>query len=202
MTTTTVDIGGCASRCGYCATCREAREEAQWDEAEVFEDACAAKRLAIILHELPPCDKCGHAAGNHGEELGVCTFCPKRDHHHYVAPRDEGRCYLCGAKTDRSSNSEGREFTLCEAHLKIVNRLEELEYAIAKKRRRLFIRVVDAEGTLSDNAGHDENLLGWGIFNDGNIERDDQADVFESDEEAAAYVARALNVRPIFPEGF
>lgn len=93
-------------------------------------------------------------------------------------------------------------FSLCEEHLKAANRLENDEHRAAKAKRHVLIRVVDSSGKLSENAEHEENLLGWGVFNDGEIQRDDQADLFACDDEAAAYVAERLGVTMSYPEGF
>lgn len=93
-----------------------------------------------------------------------------------------GRCYLCGTPCDKANTiSDDRiEFTVGPCCYAIVQRV------------------------YNHTSEHRET---WGMFN-GNgydvceLQRDDEADFFESDADVAAHVARCLGVKPTYPEGF
>lgn len=92
-----------------------------------------------------------------------------------------GRCYLCGNPCEKASHDTIAriEFTVGECCYEKVRRLYDM---------RQFGET-------------------WAIFDGdgetfGRLQRDDEADFFESDEDAAAHVARCLGVKPAYPEGF
>lgn len=105
-----------------------------------------------------------------------------------------GRCYLCGNPREHTSGTEGLEFTVCPTCAPAVQRLHAHETRLLP----LLARV-----------GHEDRGIegpAWAPFDEDNdgafcIQRDDSQGVFESDDEAAAYVAARIGVTMTYPEG-
>ncbi len=105
-----------------------------------------------------------------------------------------GRCYLCGNPHAHCSGTFGLEFTVCPQCAPAVQALYDREAALLPVLARVGFEDRGAEGPA------------WAPFDgaaDGAfcIQRDDYRDHFESDDEAAAYVAKRLGLTMTYPEG-
>lgn len=112
--------------------------------------------------------KCGRCGVNHGSQDGPIV----------------GRCGLCGDLTG------GRcvfGYELCDTCI------DDAEAAWTDD-RRTTLRSMLASGY--DPGAADDHAPGWGIFNDGEIQRYDEAGRFADDQDALAHVRRLLRRHP------
>lgn len=108
-----------------------------------------------------------------------------------------GRCFLCGSPSERANGTAGDriEFTIGTCCYRKVKKLHDRDPRL------------DENCCRPDDDGFDDvGCPGRAPFNgDGEtyaeIQRCDECGRFESDDDAAAHVAKALKIEPVYADG-
>lgn len=147
------------------------------------------------------------------------------DNDDYDEERDDGRCYLCGARHPRCSGTAFEEFTVCPQCAPAVNALFEHECELLPLLARVSVGLREERARLQARPRRPEARIdklnamieaieepgregaAWAPFDeygDGAfcVMKMDELDHFKSDRQAAHYVARRLGRAMAYPNGY